>query len=70
MWYRKGKEGEIVTRPSCQGVKTATSLVVLIVVSSVLKERLVMHVAHGWIVEAFQDAGEVGRWRTRAGRVR
>jgi hypothetical protein len=42
-------------------VKTATSLVVIVIVSSVLKERFVVHFAHRWLVEAFQDIGDVGR---------
>ena len=50
-------------------MKTATSLVVPIVVASILKERFIVHIAHGWIIEAFHNVGDVGRWRTHAGRV-
>ena len=40
-------------------MKTATSLVVPVIVSTVLNEQLVMQVAHGSVVELGQDVTEV-----------
>ena len=40
-------------------MKTATSLVVSIVVPTVLDERFLVHVAHGSVVEAGQDVADI-----------
>ena len=42
-------------------MKTATSLVVSVIVSSVLEECLIMRVAHGNVVEPGQDVADVVR---------
>ena len=49
-------------------MKTVTSLVVSIVISSVLDERLVMHVTHRGIIEPGQNVVNVA-WRTGIWRV-
>ena len=51
-------------------MKTATSLVVAVVISTILDEWFIEHITHGRIVEPCQDVGEVGRQRIRVGRIR
>jgi hypothetical protein len=40
-------------------MKTATSLVVSVIVPAVLDERFFMHVTHGNVIEAGQDSVDV-----------
>ena len=61
------KGGRVVT---CQGVKTATSLVVSVVVPPVLDEWFVVHVAHRCVVESRQNVGDVRSRRTRVQGIR
>ena len=66
--YRKQGEGEIVTLPPCQGLKTATSLAIPVVVSTILDKRFDVHVMHRSLVEPGQNVVNVGR-RVSNGRV-
>ena len=42
-------------------MKTATSLVISVVIASVLDERFTVHIAHGSVVEPFQEIVDVAR---------
>ena len=59
MWY--GKRREIVTLPPCQAVKTATSLLVAIVVTAVLDKGFSVMIAGGGVIETCQENVDVSQ---------
>ena len=59
--YSKQKREEIVTLPPCQGVKTATSLSVSVIVPSILEEWLFMLVSCGGAIEPCHQLIKVSR---------
>ena len=56
-------EGKIVTLPPCQDVKTTTSLSVTIIITSVLKEGLLMLITCRSVVELCHQLVKVSRRR-------
>ena len=53
------KVGEIVTLPSCRDVKTATSLLVPVIIPSILEEWFLVLVTHRDVVESCHQSVKI-----------